>query len=195
MAALLGFVPAGQAAAQDLAAADTRQPLAMVKAPPGFTRSCARYSWLCSDRHYTLTRIRGAHLLQMARRVNAEVNRSITPLTDPENYGVAEYWTLPGNGSGDCEDYALEKYRRLIEAGVDSRDIRLAVGLDRRRQNHLVLLLRHETGDLVLDNLTSDILPWNETGYEFLAIQHESDTARWQVVMGSDRREAMLAGR
>jgi len=181
--------------AQAIDSADPLRPVTLVKAPPGFTRSCARYSWLCSDRHYAATRIGGARLLELAREVNAEVNRSITPLTDPENYGVAEYWTLPGNGKGDCEDYALEKYRRLIDAGIDSRDIRLAVGLDRKRQNHLVLLLRHETGDLVLDNLTTDILPWNETGYDFLAIQHADDDARWEVVMGSDRRKAMLAGR
>lgn len=192
---VLGTLPALPAHAQSLAAAGTGAAPRLVKAPPGFTRSCARYSWLCSDQNSATARISGSRLIDLARAVNNRVNRDVAPLTDPENYGVAEYWTLPNNGNGDCEDYALEKYRLLLQAGVDSRNLRLAMALNRNRDNHLVLVLRHETGDLVLDNLTSQIMPWNETGYSFLAMQYGAEKSLWEVVMNRDRRQAMLAER
>src|SRR3712207_6500822 len=37
--------------------------------------------------------------------VNQYVNRSITALTDREHWGLADLWTLPSDGRGDCEDY------------------------------------------------------------------------------------------
>ena len=33
---------------------------------------------------------------------NRYVNRTVQPITDLEHYGVAEYWTLPKDGKGDC---------------------------------------------------------------------------------------------
>lgn len=164
-----------------------------ISPPPGFELSCSRYSWLCANRHMAAGGLKGAAKLAVARRINAAVNGAIRPLTDAENYGVAEYWTLPANGRGDCEDYTLEKYRRLLDAGVDSRDLRIAVVLDRRGDNHVVLVLHHPDGDLVLDSLVESILPWNETGYAFLAAQTGEDKARWEVVARSSRSNRMLA--
>ena len=164
-----------------------------INPPPGFSLSCNRYDWLCGDQHVAAGGIKGDEKLAAARRVNAEVNAAVQPLTDPENYGVAEYWTLPTNGRGDCEDYALEKFRRLLDAGVDSRDLRIAVVLDRRGDNHVVLVLHHRDGDLVLDSLTETILPWNETGYSFLAAQMGEDKSRWEIVAYSSRANRMLA--
>lgn len=167
----------------------------LVKAPPGFVDSCARYRWLCTERAGTAERLAPNAMLDLARRINARVNRTVTPLSDPENFGVAEYWTLPVNGSGDCEDYALEKYRLLLEAGIDGRDLRIAVVLDRNGDNHVVLVLRHPSGDLVLDSLTDRILAWNRTGYRFLAMQYGTETALWEVVAERSRRESLLAAR
>jgi predicted transglutaminase-like cysteine proteinase len=164
-----------------------------ISPPPGFSLSCSRYAWLCKNRSMTPGGIKGDAKLAAARQVNAEVNGAIRPLTDPENYGVAEYWSLPSNGRGDCEDYALEKYRRLLDAGVDSRDLRIAVVLDSRGDNHVVLVLHHSDGDLVLDSLIQAILPWNETGYSFLAAQMGEDKSRWEVVANGSRNNRMLA--
>ncbi len=58
----------------------------------------------------TLTRASWQQLLA----VNADVNAKIVPETDQDNYHVAEYWTYPADGRGDCEDIALEKRRELI---------------------------------------------------------------------------------
>jgi len=197
LAALPGLSTGLPAGAQPLTALKSTSAAAprLVKAPPGFTQSCARYAWLCSDRRAAGDGVTGAAKLRLAREVNDRVNSAVSPLTDPENYGVAEYWTLPSNGRGDCEDYALEKYRLLLEAGVDSRDLRIAVVLDRNRNNHVVLVLRHDTGDLVLDSLTSRVLPWNKTGYDFLAMQMGEDKSLWEIVAGRSRHATMLVER
>jgi predicted transglutaminase-like cysteine proteinase len=187
-------LPAGAQSRASLEPASSAAPR-LVKAPPGFTQSCARYTWLCSQRPAAGGGLAAATALGIARQVNHQVNSAIMPLTDPENYGVAEYWTLPGNGRGDCEDYVLEKYRLLLDAGVDSRDLRIAVVLDRNRDNHVVLILRHETGDLVLDNLTPGILPWNQTGYTYLAMQMGEDKSLWEIVAGRSRHANMLVER
>lgn len=134
-------------------------------------------------------------MLLLAESVNDRINRSVKQITDIENFGVAEYWTLPVGGRGDCEDFVLAKYKLLLDAGVDSRDLAVAVVLDKNRRNHAVLVLRHEAGDLVLDSLTSSILPWNRTGYTFLAMQADEDKSAWQAVMGQSPTSLVLAQR
>ena len=182
------------AAAQSL---EPLQPAArrLVKAPPGFLDSCRRYQWFCTNRTTGASPIGQADLLELARKINSRVNFSVSQLSDPENYGVADYWTLPTNGYGDCEDFVLQKYKLLLDAGADSRDLSIAVVLDRRGDNHAVLVLRHGSGDLVLDSLSRRILPWNRTGYTFLAMQSGGDKTRWEVVMNQPRDSNTLAQR
>lgn len=133
--------------------------------------------------------------MRLADRVNRRVNGSVRELTDAENYGVAEHWTLPTNGSGDCEDFVLQKYRLLLDAGVGHRDLSVAVALNSMGENHAVLVLHMRDGDFVLDSLTSRILPWNRTGYRFLAMQVSGSPGKWQVVTGQPRHSQILAQR
>ena len=42
---------------------------------------------------------------------------AVKPVSDLDNYGSEEVWAYP-EGRGDCEDYALEKKKRLSEAGL-----------------------------------------------------------------------------
>ena len=167
----------------------------IVPAPSGFRGSCRRYDWLCSD----LTGVAGglgeAEILAVAESVNRAVNRGIVQVTDRDNYGVSDRWTLPSNGKGDCEDFVLLKYKRLLEAGVDGADLSVAIVLDRRGENHAVLVLRHASGDLVLDNLTSRMERWQRTGYRFLAIQSRRDNAVWETVARPSAGERPRAAR
>jgi len=167
----------------------------LVDAPPGFLDSCRRYQWFCTNRTTGARPIGQADLLDLARKINRRVNFSVSPLSDPENYGVADYWTLPANGNGDCEDFVLQKYKLLLDAGVDSRDLSIAVVLDRQGNNHAVLVLRHSSGDLVLDSLSRRIRPWNQTGYTYLAMQSGGDKTQWEVVMNQPRNSNVLAQR
>ena len=38
-------------------------------------------------------------------------------MTDMDHWGVVERWNYPDDGYGDCEDYALEKRKLLMQAG------------------------------------------------------------------------------
>jgi predicted transglutaminase-like cysteine proteinase len=155
---------------------------------------CKRYQWVCT-RQSASANPSGEQALVVADRINRQVNGNVAQLSDAENYGAAEYWTLPVNGKGDCEDFVLQKYRLLLDAGFDSADLSIAVVADKHGDNHAVLILRHSSGDLVLDSISSRILPWNQTGYGFLAMQSGVDEAAWEVVIDAPRDSNLLARR
>lgn len=179
------------------AVAQSSEPAArrLIKAPPGFTDSCKRYKWFCENQAAGADPLGEVASLDLADKINRRVNFTISQLSDPENYGVADYWTLPNNGNGDCEDFVLQKYKLLLDAGVDGRKLSIAVVLDRTGDNHAVLILRHSSGDLVLDSLSSRIRPWNQTGYRFLAMQSSENKTEWEVVMNAPRDRSVLAQR
>lgn len=148
--------------------------------PPGATRLCATYDWACAKAGRSL--LMGDASLQVLRSVNAKANRSIRPISDQQQYRIAERWSLPTQRGGDCEDYALYKKQALIKAGFPPEQLLIAAVLDRKRQSHAVLVVRTGTQDLVLDNLHNRILPWQKTGYTFLRIQDPSHPSRWVSV-------------
>jgi predicted transglutaminase-like cysteine proteinase len=185
---------ASPAAAQS---SEPAQPAArrLIKAPPGFTDSCKRYQWFCENRTAGAGPLGEVASLDLADKINHHVNVTVSQLSDPENYGVADYWTLPATGRGDCEDFVLQKYKLLLDGGVDGRKLSIAVVLDRMGDNHAVLILHHSSGDLVLDSLSSRIRPWNQTGYRFLAMQSSENKTEWEVVMNAPRDRNVLAER
>jgi len=101
-------------------------------------------------------------------------------------HGRAEHWGFPveinGTLYGDCEDYALEKKRRLIEAGVPAAVLTLAVVHTRQREVHAVLLVATDQGDLVLDNRAVRIRPWTRTNYNWIMRQVSGDSLKWAQI-------------
>src|SRR5262249_61709880 len=85
-------------------------------------------------------------------RVNKHVNETIKPMTDLDHYGVAEKWTYPDDGYGDCEDYVLLKRRMLIEAGWPREALLITVVRDRKGDGHAVLTVKTDRGEFILDN-------------------------------------------
>ena len=185
---------AAPAAAQTLAPAQPTE-RRLIKPPPGFTESCERYRWLCENQTAGAALAINIDVLEIAQVINRRVNFVIASETDAENYGVSEYWTLPTNGKGDCEDFVLEKFKLLLGAGLDRRDLSMAIVLDQAGENHVVLVLRHSSGDLVLDSLSSRILLWDQTGYIFLAMQSGANKTEWEVVIDQPRDGNLLAWR
>ncbi|WP_173934537.1 transglutaminase-like cysteine peptidase [Chelativorans sp. Marseille-P2723] len=112
-------------------------------------------------------------------KVNADVNKAIRPMSDRELYGKEEFWTYPVNGAGDCEDYVLEKRRRLHEAGLDLANLLITVVRKPDGEGHAVLTIRTDRGDYILDNLHSDVRLWSHTEYTFLKRQASDHTGRW----------------
>ena len=111
--------------------------------------------------------------------VNRWVNQSITPVTDFEHYGVKEYWTIPTDGKGDCEDYALLKRHMLIERGWSASALLITVVMDENNEGHAVLTARTRTGELILDNRSNDIRPWTKTPYEYVMRQSSRNPQMW----------------
>lgn len=152
-----------------------------VLAPPPFVSACHRYAWLCNSHA-------GRHMgddeaMPLLREVNSSVNGEIIPAEDMATSGKADYWSLPINGRGDCEDYALMKRKELLDAGVPSNMLAVAVVLDRGGKNHSVLMARLNAGDYVLDNLSGSVRTWESTGYTFIARQNFDSPRNWQVIL------------
>lgn len=110
--------------------------------------------------------------------VNFTVNTEIQPLTDQEIYGVEERWAYPTT-VGDCEDYVLEKRRRLIQRGFSPSDLLITVVLQPNGDGHAVLTVRTDRGEFVLDNMRNKVMLWSETEYTYLKRQSNDDPGRW----------------
>jgi len=129
------------------------------------------------------------------RAINLEVNKAVTPMTDLEMHGKDEVWSYPGAG-GDCEDYALEKRRRIAaEAGVSLSNLLMTVVRRANGEGHAVLTLRTTEGDFVLDNLNDDVKDWRKAkGYRFLKRQDSSHSGKWVSIERSDADAPVTAG-
>jgi predicted transglutaminase-like cysteine proteinase len=131
--------------------------------------------------------------LRELRTINREVNRSIRPMSDKEQYGVVERWVYPDTGKGDCEDYVLLKQRKLIKAGWPQSDLLITVVRDENGEGHAVLAVRTNRGDYILDNKTSDVVTWKQTQYAYIKRQSTIDPQRWESLVPSPNGTTVAA--
>lgn len=117
-------------------------------------------------------------------KINAEVNREIIAVTDDDQWGMPEVWSYPHSGRGDCEDYVLEKRRRLIAAGFPEQALLITVVRDQRGDGHAVLTVKTDRGDFILDNQEGKILAWNDTGYRYIKRQSDENPTHWVSLGG-----------
>jgi predicted transglutaminase-like cysteine proteinase len=125
--------------------------------------------------------------------INRKVNATIKPMTDLEHWSVADRWDFPDDGFGDCEDYQLLKRRLLAERGLPRRAMRMTVVRDDQGEGHAVLMIRTDHGDFVLDNKTSNVLSWNQTGYAY--VKRESQSMVGWVSLGGATSPIFTANR
>lgn len=122
--------------------------------------------------------------------VNSEVNGRIVP----DRYGRDfDHWNLYSS-FGHCNEYAIQKRKALIDRGWPAGSLALSVVHTRYDEGnilHLVLSVRTDKGDLVLDNLRSSIVPWNRTGYGFVMRQSTVHPKLWVRVVRPDEVRAM----
>ncbi len=115
--------------------------------------------------------------LNLIEAVNAEVNRRISPQATPDPSGI-EVWRI-SPARGDCNDYAVTKRRDLIRARLPPGLLALAAVATPKGESHLVLVVRTDRGDLVLDNLAAKPKLWEQTGYRVLRRQAFGDPRLW----------------
>jgi predicted transglutaminase-like cysteine proteinase len=181
--ALAAAVPS-QAGANDLLFVSTGD---ATRAPIGWVEFCAEHPFECkgspaAPRDVVLSNKAWADLT----RINKWVNENVTPMTDLEHWGVAEKWSYPDDGYGDCEDYVLLKRRMLMEAGWPRAALLVTVVREKNGNGHAVLTVKTDKGEFILDNQEERILLWSETSYRYVKRQSQSDPNRW-VALGDPR--------
>ncbi|QRG08856.1 transglutaminase-like cysteine peptidase [Xanthobacter dioxanivorans] len=163
-------------------------------APMGFVRFCSQSPHECDvmgngPLAMRLDAQRNAEL----ERVNRTVNEAIQPETDLDHFGETERWAYPDDGRGDCEDYVLEKRRRLINMGWPSSVLLITVVRDHEGDGHAVLTVITDRGDLILDNQEAEIVSWKDTGYRFVKRQSQASPSAW-VSLGETAVPPAVAG-
>jgi predicted transglutaminase-like cysteine proteinase len=181
--AVLGFPAAGTAQSRSLYVGVG----AKTSAPIGWVEFCVEYDPECKTKP-SIPRdvVLSSQAWKDLVRVNHWVNANIRPITDLEHWGVVERWNYPDDGYGDCEDYALEKRRMLIDAGWPREALLMTVVRDQNGDGHAVLTVKTDKGEYILDNQRDEIRLWSETGYRFVKRQSQPDPNVW-VSLGEPR--------
>jgi predicted transglutaminase-like cysteine proteinase len=155
--------------------------------PMGYVTFCQIHKLDCRPKgpfadRIQLTRSRLSELKQ----VNDQVNTTVVPMTDLEHYGKIDWWTYPVDGKGDCEDYVLEKRRRLMALGWPESTLLITVVRDEDNEGHAILTVRTNEGDLILDNKRRDIMRWADTPYVFVKEQSQRNPLLWVSLVPPD---------
>ncbi|MDI4665370.1 transglutaminase-like cysteine peptidase [Xanthobacter autotrophicus] len=163
-------------------------------APTGYVRFCAEHAHDCGTLGSGLAVMKvDPQRSTELERINHTVNEAIQPETDLDHFGETERWSYPDDGRGDCEDYVLEKRRRLINLGWPSSVLLITVVRDREGDGHAVLTVMTDKGDLILDNQETEIRAWKDTGYRFVKRQSQADPSIW-VTLGETRVPPVVGG-
>lgn len=154
-------------------------PVAQVVSPPSaYVEFCQENPGEC-DLGGPVSELRAdAETKMRLDTVNRAVNHEIRFMPDTDCSGEEEHWAYPVHGHGDCEDFALEKRRRLVAIGLPRAAFTMAIVHHRARLfSHAVLLAETDNGTLVLDNMNSDIVCWNRIPFNFE--MRERTDGRW----------------
>jgi len=95
--------------------------------------------------------------------INGEVNQRVKYARDEDQFGKREHWAVPNEHQpqGDCEDKALLKWNKLLEAGIPNHAFSMGYCMTEpirhtngqwKRGAHAVLMLDCDLGTLILDN-------------------------------------------
>jgi len=150
------------------------------RAPSGYLAFCDRNPDECRAHPEQPNKVRfTSELWDKLEKVNLVVNASVHAEDDKEHYGVNEFWTIPVDGEGDCEDYVLAKRKMLVLLGLPEAALRITVVLDRGIVRHAVLTVVTDQGDYVLDSLKDDILTTDKADYVWVERQDPASRTGW----------------
>lgn len=153
-------------------------------APLAYSRFCVQFPDDC-QLHRMAFRRPHPEVLTTARledlvEVNHDVNRAIVPQSDAGDV-ISERW-LVSPRAGACHDFAVTKRHELLARGWASRSLLLAEVVVPWGEHHLVLVVRTNEGDLVLDNLNAGIKSWSRTPYQWVRVQSPGNPNFWSTV-------------
>jgi predicted transglutaminase-like cysteine proteinase len=162
--------------------------------PYGWIDFCRRYQGECDAEPAAPLDVNlTPKTLKEVERVNKWVNMALEPVSDQDHWGLIDKWDYPTDGKGDCEDYALLKRKLLIELGFPRQGLLMTVVKDERGEGHAILTLKTNHGEYVLDNLNSELRPWDATGYRFVKRQSQMDQNVWVQIGEPTRAPAYVS--
>ncbi len=121
--------------------------------------------------------------------INAASHRETIWRSDQEQYGKNDVWRVPREARGvkavcidqvcvlppkygDCEDYCLDKILKLLKEFPGTRGaFRIALCKTQSGEYHAVLIVVTDHGWFVMDNLYSQVMPWEMLPYQWLLIE------------------------
>lgn len=149
----------------------------------------------CKKRPFDCRQNKGSAKLQALslgalNSVNSSVNHRIKPMRDEDQFGVRDLWSY-GAKVGDCEDFAIAKRAALLSRGYRPENTLLAMGYE-GGQAHVVLLVRTDGGDYVLDNLNPAVLPVEKSSVRISKVQSPKNGAEWLSVGGKSTAKPQI---
>lgn len=100
--------------------------------------------------------------MRRMQMVNDFTNR-MPYIEDIDNYGLRDYWAETETFfklGGDCEDFAMAKYKLLQRLGFHVDRMRIVLVVDQKRnRQHAVLAVNMDGQAWMLDSLVRDVVP------------------------------------
>jgi len=119
-------------------------------------------------------------------KVNSWVNANVKQKSDTDHWGVLEKWSIPTDGYGDTEDFALLKRKMLIDAGWPAEALLITVVASRSNEGLAVLTVKTDKGEFILSDLSDAVVPWLDVpktlGFRFDKRQSQNDPNVWVTV-------------
>ena len=146
--------------------------------PISFSKFCLDYPSECAG---GTARVHlSAEKMATLAAVNRQVNGSIAPTPDTSRF---RFWAL-NVSHGDCNNFAIQKRHDLIQRGWPAGALALSVVKTPWGEGHLVVTVRTDAGDYVLDNLRSEVLDWRKAGYRWVMRQSQQNPQFWVSLNG-----------
>lgn len=110
----------------------------------------------------------------LCQQINQQVN-TYPYSSDQATWKQNDYWERIGlRGTGDCEDYVLEKRKRLMDAGIPPEDLRIGTVIHPTAGPHAVLVIRDGDHDWVADQTQPNLMTADQMkglGYQAQTLQ------------------------
>lgn len=152
------------------------------QSPPGYEGFCERNPKLCADGETKVIPY-SRELIKTLTEVNTRINM-LPHVYDSTNNHSKDYWGVINIAGGDCEDYAARKKEELIDLGLPADSLRfvfLTTDTHGKIHAHVVLAIKTDHGDLILDNLREEIYFKEQyTNYNWLL--EEATVDRWRIL-------------
>lgn len=149
--------------------------------PAGFFGFCVKHLHDCMGKGRQPIKVELTdERLRSLESVQSTINSSIRPRED-----AAHVWDYPTDGTGDCNKFALAKRRELIAQGWPPEALLLTTAITEGGEWHLVLVVRTDHGDLVLDNRLAPVVDWTSLPYRWVSIQTQASPVQWVSILSA----------